>query len=76
MQDSLSWLNNWQQKVQEEKTSAEKFLTSQTNEGLRVLILSAMDSTKTLLQAYKFDYVLTGRINQDSFGGMWRQIVI
>ena len=36
-----------------------------TSEGLRMTIHSSIDLSNTLLQEYKFDYVLTGRINQD-----------
>lgn len=44
----------------------ENLLSYRTSEELRVTILSAMDLSKTLLKTYKFDYVLTGKINQDS----------
>lgn len=44
---------------------ADEFLTEQTSEGLRMTIQSTIELSKVLLQTYKFEYVLTGRINQD-----------
>ncbi|KMQ91913.1 hypothetical protein RF55_8168 [Lasius niger] len=76
LQSSLEWLNNWENNFRSGKIQASEFLTSNTAEGLRVTIQSSMNICETLTAKHNFQYILTGRINQDSlekFFGIIRQ---
>lgn len=65
MVESLAWLDKWEQNMVHGFIRKEEFLTSNTSEGLRMTLNSAIDLTKILLEEFKFNFVLTGRINQD-----------
>lgn len=62
MKDFLSWMDEWQKKT---TLNPGHYLTPSTSEGLRVTLWSMIDLSKILREVYKFQYVLTGRINQD-----------
>lgn len=65
LQESLLWLNNWEQKLIQGLIGEDQFLTALTSEGLRVSIQSTMDLCNTLIKEFRFNYIVTGRINQD-----------
>lgn len=46
--------------------SAEEFLTIETSRGLRISLKSTMDLCRYLIERFVFQYLLTGKINQDN----------
>lgn len=65
MEDAEVWLNNWENCVINQHIHQNEFLTMTTAEGLRVTLRSTIELTKYLLSECGFDYVLTGKMNQD-----------
>lgn len=66
LEESLKKLNDWEQNVHSGAISENYFLTKQTAEGLRVTIKSTLELVQYLTLNVGFDYVSTGRLNQDS----------
>ncbi|XP_026666952.1 uncharacterized protein LOC113463923 [Ceratina calcarata] len=66
LQLAFLWLNNWESNVSKKLITKDEFLPNNTTQGLRVTIKSTMDITDYLISKYDFDYILTGRLNQDS----------
>lgn len=64
LEDSLQFLNKWENMVIDGKIKDEEFLTRSTADGLRVTILSTIELSNYLLKN-KFKYVLTAKMNQD-----------
>ncbi|XP_033217745.1 uncharacterized protein LOC117173352 [Belonocnema kinseyi] len=62
----LDWLDAWEQRVLDGTLEKKDFLTESTAHGLRVTLHSTIELSHYLLEKCKFDYVLTGKINQDS----------
>lgn len=44
----------------------EEFLTIDTAHGLRLSLHSTMDLYRLLISEYNFEYLLTGKVNQDN----------
>lgn len=65
LENTLTWLNDWEKRVIDKVIKPNHFLTSNTAEGLRVTLKSTMDICCYLKDNYDFKYVLTGKINQD-----------
>lgn len=65
LREFLNYLDSWERRVIKKEIKSVEFLTDVTAEGLRVTINSAIDLSILLLYKYNFDYVLTGRMNQD-----------
>ena len=65
LNELLIWLDEWEQRVKTGEINPEDFFTSNTSEGLRVTINSAINLSIKLLQKHAFNHVLTGYINQD-----------
>jgi hypothetical protein len=59
-------LDNWEQYVHSGAIPENNFLTKQTAEGFRVTMKSTLDLVQYLTLNAGFDYVPTGRLNQDS----------
>ena len=68
LNELLIWLDEWEKRVKTGEINPEDFLTSNTSEGLRVTINSAIDLSIELLQKDAFNHVLSGYINQDPIG--------
>ena len=66
LEDSLEWLNAWEERVSNGSLGRNDFLTPQTAEGLRMTLKSTLDLARYLLQDLKMNAVYTGRMNQDS----------
>lgn len=66
MENSLRYLNTWENMLNSGTIKKEQFLTSNTAEGLRVTLQSMMDLIVYMNSKFNFDYILTGRVNQDS----------
>ena len=65
LQESLLWLNNWENNVKTRAVEECHFLTQNTAQGLRITLHSAMDLCLYMSEKYNFTYLLTGKINQD-----------
>ena len=66
IEDSIRWLNDWEDNYKSGKIDSSEFLTKNTAEGLRVTLHSALDLCVYVTEKYSFSYLLTGKINQDS----------
>lgn len=66
LQSTLKWLDDWEQRVVDKLIKTDHFLTSNTAEGLRITLTSSMQICCYLKEKYDINYVLTGKINQDS----------
>lgn len=66
IQSSLEWLNDWQRATIKGEIAKEEFLTEETANGLRLSLQSTMDLCRYLVDEYKFQYLLTGKVNQDN----------
>lgn len=66
LQSTPKWLDNWEQQVVDKLIKPEHFLTSNTAEGLRITLTSSIQICCYLKEKYNMNYVLTGKINQDS----------
>lgn len=66
LQSTLKWLDDWEQRVVDKLIKPEHFLTSNTAEGLRITLTSSIQICCYLKEKYNMNYVLTGKINQDS----------
>lgn len=58
-------MDKWEQYVDNGAIPENYFLTKQTAEGLRVTLKSTLDLVQYLTLNAGFDYVSTGRLNQD-----------
>lgn len=65
LENTLKWLNDWEDQVTEQNISKEEFLSQSTADGLRVSIISTIELSKYLLEQCKFKYVLSSKFNQD-----------
>ncbi|CAI6368522.1 unnamed protein product [Macrosiphum euphorbiae] len=65
LQNTLEWLNEWEQRVIDNKIKPKHFLTNNTSEGLRVTLTSTLEICTYLKEKYGIQYILTGKINQD-----------
>ena len=75
MEEALTWLNAWEERTFVKKNIDQSdFLTKETAHGLRVTIRSTLDLCKYLIDNYNFQYLLTGKVNQDNLEVMenWR----
>ena len=61
----LSWLDDWERLMYKKELNRDDCLTKNSKTGLRVTIHSTIELSKYLLEKEGFQYVLTGRINQD-----------
>ncbi|XP_043483110.1 uncharacterized protein LOC122511737 isoform X2 [Leptopilina heterotoma] len=61
----LEWLDSWERRVLSSEILESDFLPKPTATGLRVTINSTIELSEILLDKCKFNYVLTGYINQD-----------
>ena len=68
LEDFLKWLDEWEKRVEDNLIPRECFLTDSTAEGLRMTVRSTFDLANYLLRDKKYNYVLTGKINQDPLG--------
>lgn len=66
MEETLDWLKDWEKKVKECLIPENEFLSRETAEGLRVTIRSTLDLCKYLIENFRFEYLLTGKVNQDN----------
>lgn len=46
--------------------TSDEFLTVETAEGFRLSLISTMDLCHYLIQKFDFEYLLTGKVNQDN----------
>lgn len=65
MEDAEIWLDTWETCMHEQQIHPNEFLTTTTAEGLRVTLRSTIELTNYLLWDCGFEYVLTGKMNQD-----------
>ena len=76
MQDSLEWLNKWETVLRKREITADEYLTTETSRALRISLRSTMDMCCYLIEKFDFQYLLTGKVNQDNlekFFGTIRQ---
>lgn len=66
IENAIVWLDKWEKEVKEGLLTKEDFLTPITAEGLRVTLHSMADLSIELIENYGFQYLLSGRVNQDS----------
>jgi len=66
LKSTLKWLDDWEQQVVDNLIKTDHFLTSNTTKGLRITLTSSMQICCYLKKKYDMNYVLTGKINQDS----------
>lgn len=66
LQNTLKWLNEWEQRVINGRIKPKYFLTNNTAEGLRVTLTSTIEICTYLKDKYSTRYILTGKINQDA----------
>lgn len=66
LQDSLRWLNEWESAVCKGDIKPEEYLTPETSKGLRLSLQSTMDMCHYLIKKFDFQYLLTGKVNQDN----------
>ncbi|KAF0704247.1 Uncharacterized protein FWK35_00030831, partial [Aphis craccivora] len=78
LEDTIAWLDSWEDQVDQHGITGDEFLTQSTAEGLRVTIQSTLDLCKYLLDECGFKYILTYKMNQDrleQFFGTVRQAI-
>ena len=66
MQRFLDWLDKWEERIDSGLIGKKIFSTDNTSQGLRITVRSTIDLSNYLLKSCKLDYLLTGKINQDS----------
>jgi len=66
LEDSLQWLNKWESAVVKGDITEEEFLTVQTSRALWMSLHSTMDMCRYLVDKFDFEYLLTGKVNQDN----------
>lgn len=66
LESSLEWLNQWEYAKQRNEISANEFLTPETSENLRLSLMSTIGLCRYLIERYQFQYLLTGKVNQDN----------
>lgn len=65
LENTLVWLDLWENHVIDHTIPEVEFLTKSTAEGLRVTIKSVIELSKHLLEECNFKYVLSSKMNQD-----------
>lgn len=65
LENTLKWLNDWEDQVTKQNISKEEFLSQLIADGLHVTIISTIELSKYLLEQCKFKYVLSSKFNQD-----------
>ncbi|XP_077255585.1 uncharacterized protein LOC143893743 [Temnothorax americanus] len=76
IQTSLEWLDNWERAKIKGDVTNDEFLTPETANGLQLSLHSTMGLCRYLIEKHNFQYVLSGKINQDNlekFFGTIRQ---
>lgn len=66
LESSLEWLNEWEYAKRRGEILPDEFLTPETSEGLRLSLMSTMGLCRYLISRHQFQYLLTGRVNQDN----------
>ncbi|XP_024893271.1 uncharacterized protein LOC112468370 [Temnothorax curvispinosus] len=66
LEDSLQWLNNWETAMMKKEIKPNEFLTTTTSRGLRITLQSTLHMCRYLIEKFNFDYLLTGKVNQDN----------
>ncbi|XP_024876926.1 uncharacterized protein LOC112457861 [Temnothorax curvispinosus] len=66
LKDSLQWLNNWETAMVKKEIKPNEFLTTTTSRGLRITLQSTLHMCRYLIEKFNFDYLLTGKVNQDN----------
>jgi len=66
LQSTLKWLDDWELHVLEKRIKPNHFLSNNTAEGLRVTLISSMEICSYLRENYNMQYILIGKIYQDS----------
>lgn len=65
MNQSLIWLDEWENQLSEGHIKDEEFLTKNTAESLRITLHSTIDLSLFLLDECGFNYVHSSKFNQD-----------
>jgi len=76
LKECLEWLNEWELKEKKGLITSDEFLTRETSEGLRVTITSTIQICEYLINNFGFEYILTGKINQDNLEVRFRKFLI
>ena len=66
LNESLQWLDQWENMLEQGLIEEKEFLTKNTAESLRLTLKSTIDLVMYLLKECDFKYVLTSKLNQDS----------
>lgn len=66
LEDFLDWLNRWELTARKGDITYDEFLTQETTHGLRIFIQSTMELCHYLIEKFQFQYLLTGKVNQDN----------
>lgn len=66
MNQAISWLNDWENNLENKLIDTQDFLTQATCDGLKITLKSTLDLVNYLLVECNFAYVLTAKLNQDS----------
>ena len=66
LESSMQWLDNWEMAMIKGEIDSDEFLTKETAEGLRLSLRSTMDLYRYMIERYGFQYLLTGKVNQDN----------
>lgn len=62
----MSWLREWESNLKKNLIQENEFLTKTTADGFKITLQSTIDLTNYLLNDCGFEYVLTGKLNQDN----------
>lgn len=66
LEESLRWLNEWETALKKGEITADEFLTTETSRALRISLHSTIDMCRYLIENFNFQYLLTGKVNQDN----------
>jgi len=66
LNQSLIWLDEWENQLSEGHIKDEEFLTKNIAESLKITLHSTIDLSLFLFDECGFNYVLSSKFNQDS----------
>ncbi|CAH2101344.1 unnamed protein product [Euphydryas editha] len=66
LQDSITWLNDWESVQKTGDITADEYLYSQTSQALRLCPQLTINLCRYLIEKFGFKYLLTGKVNQEN----------
>jgi len=66
LEDALEWLNEWEMAFRTGDITADEYLTPETSRNFRITLQSSINMCRYLIEKFDFQYILTGKVNQDN----------